>query len=350
MSFRFWRRVQLFPGVSLNLSKSGASLSFGPRGAKYTIGPRGTRATVGLPGTGLFYTVQNPGRGSRSSRSQSPPRSTPPVTPEIPVQDRLSLGFFQRLVTPADERAFVDGLRALHSGDEDAALAQFESAPEQADACWTAGLLRLKREELEAAHAHLHTTLQHSAALGQLYAKYQVNATTSFSVTPEVTAHIGPRERGTRLALAELHQLRDEPALAAEHLRLILAETPDDVVVKAAWAELLLDADPLPRAQADQVVRLSAGLENETPVHAALLLYKARALRSLGLDEVAVSTLTQAYRRKKDRPEEQLRQIRYERALAYAAVGRRGDSRRELSALYAEDPGFEDVAVRLGVR
>jgi hypothetical protein len=73
-------------------------------------------------------------------------------------------------------------------------------------------------------------------------------------------------------------------------------------------------------------------------------------LRALGLDEVAVSTLTQAYRRKKDRPEDLLRQIRYERALAYADVGRRGDSRRELSALYAEDPGFEDVAVRLGGR
>lgn len=346
MSFRFWRRVQLFPGVSLNPSKSGASLSLGPRGAKYTIRSRGTRATVGLPGTGLSYTVRNPGRASQSS--QHPPRSTAPATPEIPVRDRLSLRFFQRLVTPADEQAFVAGLRALHAGDE--AEAQLESAPGQADACWTAGLLRLKREELEAAHAHLHTALQQRAALGQLYAKYEVNATTSFSITPEVTAHIGPRERGTRLALAELHKLRDQHALAAEHLRLILAETPDDVVVKAAWAELLLDTDPIPRAQADQVVRLSAELENETPVHAALLLYKARALRALGLDEVAVSTFTQAYRRKKDRPEELLRQIRYERALAYATVGRRRDSRRELSALYAEDPGFEDVAMRLGVR
>ncbi|MCF8005743.1 MAG: DUF4236 domain-containing protein [Chromatiaceae bacterium] len=345
MSFRFWRRVQLLPGVSLNLSKSGASLSLGPRGAKYTIGPRGTRATVGLPGTGLFYTVQNPDR-ARQDRS----RSTAPDTPTIPVQDRLSLGFFQRLVTPADEQAFVAGLRALHSGDETEALAQLESAPEQADACWTAGLLRLKREELEPAHAHLHNALQRRDALGQLYAKYEVNATTSFSVTPEVTAHIGPRERGTRLALAELHQLRDEHALAGEHLRQILVETSEDVVVKAALAELLLDVEPIPRANADQVVQLSAGLENETPVHAALLLYKARALRALGLDEVAVNTLTQAYRRKKDRPEDLLRQIRYERALAYAAVGRRGDSRRELSAIYAEDPGFEDVAVRLGVR
>ena len=110
----------------------------------------------------------------------------------------------------------------------------------------------------------------------------------------------------------------------------------------------LLDVEPIPRTNADQVVQLSAGLENETPVHAALLLYKARALRALGLDEVAVSTLTQAYRRKKDRPEALLRQIRYERALAYAVVGRNSDSRRELSAIYAEEPGFDDVAERLG--
>lgn len=52
MSLRFWLRVRLAPGVTLNLSKSTASLSFGPRGAKYTISPRGNRATMGLPGTG----------------------------------------------------------------------------------------------------------------------------------------------------------------------------------------------------------------------------------------------------------------------------------------------------------
>jgi hypothetical protein len=62
MSFRFWRRIRVAPGVTLNLSKSTASLSLGPRGAKYTISPRGNRVTAGLPGTGLFYTVQAPRR------------------------------------------------------------------------------------------------------------------------------------------------------------------------------------------------------------------------------------------------------------------------------------------------
>ncbi|MBW1922508.1 MAG: DUF4236 domain-containing protein [Deltaproteobacteria bacterium] len=59
MAFRFWRRIRIAPGVTLNLSKSGGSLSFGPRGAKFTIGPTclprwarrrqgGKRGTVGI--------------------------------------------------------------------------------------------------------------------------------------------------------------------------------------------------------------------------------------------------------------------------------------------------------------
>ncbi|MDI9385547.1 MAG: DUF4236 domain-containing protein, partial [Verrucomicrobiota bacterium] len=41
MGFRFQKRIRLFPGVTLNLSKSGGSLSLGPRGAKLNLGPRG---------------------------------------------------------------------------------------------------------------------------------------------------------------------------------------------------------------------------------------------------------------------------------------------------------------------
>jgi len=60
MSIRFFRRITIFPGVTLNISKRGISFSVGPRGAKVTAGTSGTRATVGLPGSGLFYTKKNP--------------------------------------------------------------------------------------------------------------------------------------------------------------------------------------------------------------------------------------------------------------------------------------------------
>ena len=56
MGLRFYRRVRLFPGVSVNLSRSGPSLTMGVRGAHVTVGSRGVTKTVGVPGTGLFYT------------------------------------------------------------------------------------------------------------------------------------------------------------------------------------------------------------------------------------------------------------------------------------------------------
>ena len=41
MAFRFFRRMKIAPGVSLNFSKSGVSPSFGVRGARGTVGRQG---------------------------------------------------------------------------------------------------------------------------------------------------------------------------------------------------------------------------------------------------------------------------------------------------------------------
>ena len=339
MSFRFLQRVRLAPGVTLNLGKSSASLSFGPQGAKYTIGSHGARATAGLPGTGLFYTVKLPG-GGRSSATE-PPRSS--------VRSRLDLGFFRRLVTPAPERAFVDGLRALHEGDEEGALRELEAASDTPDAAWMGGMLRLKRGELDAAERDLSTALAGGDALGRLFAAYDLDTVLSLPVTPEITAHVRPRPRGTRLALAELHQVRGDHGRARDLLGRVVEEDPRDVVAVAALAELMLDADPVQGRDAEVIVRMTAAIENETPAHAAALLYKGRALRALGLHDAAVKAFTKACRRRKDRPPELLRQIRYDRALAYEAIGRKSRGRQELQAVYEEAPGFADVAARLGL-
>jgi len=40
---------------------------------------------------------------------------------------------------------------------------------------------------------------------------------------------------------------------------------------------------------------------------------------------------------------------RYERAVLYGHVGRKAQARRELEGVYAEDPGFEDMRIRLGL-
>lgn len=123
----------------------------------------------------------------------------------------------------------------------------------------------------------------------------------------------------------------------------------DDVVVRLSLAELLWEARGRDTGTLQRIVRLAEGVENDSPVHAALLLYKGRALRGLGLWEAARDVLTRALRRKKGRPADLLRALRYERALAYEALGQRARARSEFGKLYAEDPDYEDVARRLGL-
>ena len=73
MTIRFWRRVRLAPGVTLNFSRRGASVSLGRRGAHFTVGSSGTRETIGLPGSGLFWTVQQPRSHDPATEASLPP-------------------------------------------------------------------------------------------------------------------------------------------------------------------------------------------------------------------------------------------------------------------------------------
>ena len=343
MALRFWRRMRVAPGVTMNLSKRGGSLSFGPRGAKYTMGTSGRRGTVSLPGTGLFYTVRGGSGGSKGRRGATPEQ------PRVDAAHRLNLSFFQRLFIPANERALVEGLKALVQENEDEALDQFEQGKELADAHWLAGILRLKRKHFNDAEAHLRYCLRNIASLGEHLDKYGVVPTTSLAITPEVTAHIQPRKRGTLLALAEIDQARGELAAARSWLEELRCDHPEDPVVMLSLAEVMLECDQDRHVAAQAIVKMTAEVENETPVHAALLLCKGRALRELDLNDAAFRTLTAAFRRKKDRDPDLLRGIRYERALAYEAAGRGSRARSELEALYAEAPDYEDVAERLGL-
>lgn len=73
MGLRFYRRVHLFPGVSVNVSRSGPSLTVGVRGAHVTVGRKGVTRTVGLPGTGIYYTSHTGYHSGFHSAHNDPP-------------------------------------------------------------------------------------------------------------------------------------------------------------------------------------------------------------------------------------------------------------------------------------
>jgi len=358
MGFRFWRRVRVAPGVTLNLSKAGGSLSFGGRGAHFTVGSRGKRATVGIPGTGLFYTTKlssKPGRSRRRAVRGRDESADPELAsadwaePEVAPEDRLSLGFFQRLLTPKEEQALVDGCRELALGHEAAALEHMRNAAHLADGAYLAGMLALKAGREVEAIPYLKDAVARQRELGRYFSKYGFSAVTSLQIAEDVCVHVEPGLRGALLALVEAHQREGNWREAVGCLKRLTELEPDDVVVRLSLAELLMESAPPGKATWKRVIGLSRGIENDTPIHTALLLYKARALRLLGLLEAARDTLTTALRRRKDRPEHLLGALRYERGLVYEAMGQKRRARAEFEKLYAEDPDYEDVAARLGL-
>ena len=356
MGFRFFRRMKVAPGIGLNFSKSGVSPSFGVRGARVTAGRNGLRRTVGIPGTGVYHTTQLDGKSSpRSNQSPKAPRgrhhdAQQRAEPPPPTHD-LDLNFFERIFTPGHTEAFVDGCRAYVEGDPAAAIRHFENARGVADADFLAGFLLLDAGRLNDALARLQSAASQPRALGNDFAKRGLRLHISLPITEHFAALIEPDLRGARLALAEIHQLLDQPDEALRCLDRIrrASKARDDVVVELSIAELLLELRPNDRRAAKRVVQIAADTENHSEAHAALMLYKARALRTLGMPTASRDTLTAALRKKKDRSDDLRRALRYERALVYDDLGRASRARAELEKIYAEDPDHEDVAQRLGV-
>jgi len=345
MGFRFYRRMRIAPGISVNFSKSGASLSLGGRGAHVTVGPRGTRTTVGIPGTGLYYTEQS---GAHHRAPAPPPRPTGP-SPAVKPEDRLHLGFFAKLFAPKEEKALVDGLREAALGREDAALPLLAQAAGFADAAFMSGVIELKKNEYEKAAAHFECAAADLPHLKQQFAKYGVKMVVTMPIAAGYEAHVGADEHGVRLLLTEIYHKLGQPDKALACLERLRTLEPNDLVVRLAYVEFLLDR-PAPDADTCRKAVDAAGdIANDSDLQAALLLYKARALRLLGLCDAAAQLLTVALHKTKDRPAELLQAARYERGLTYAAKGAPARARADWEKLYADNPHYEDVAQRLGL-
>lgn len=83
MSWRFSRRIQVFPGVKINFGTRGVSTTFGIPGASINIGPKGVYANTGIPGTGLHNRTRLDSPQGKHSDPSHPRPSTHPVEPDV---------------------------------------------------------------------------------------------------------------------------------------------------------------------------------------------------------------------------------------------------------------------------
>jgi tetratricopeptide (TPR) repeat protein len=329
------------------------------------MGPQGARVSLGIPGTGLYYTTnfslskirkffgKGTGAAEAAETGETPAATeTPASAKAAPPQqsERVTPDDIEKMSVPEDQKPLTAGCQALVKGDEDAAFAQFQQASHLADGAFLAGVLALKKGQLAEATQYLTAAAGKEQELGKQLSTYGINATMSLAVTEEVAAHVEPSLRGVLLALAEAYQAQEKQADAVACLERLQKLAPDDLVVKLSLAELLVEGGPGDQMTLQRVVQLTEGIENESVIHTALLLFKAQALRRLELLDAAQDLLTSTLRRQKDRPDELLRALRYERGMVYEGQGQAKKARSEFEKIYAEDPNYEDVAIRLNLK
>ncbi|MFU8805866.1 MAG: DUF4236 domain-containing protein, partial [Bradymonadaceae bacterium] len=231
------------------------------------------------------------------------------------TEEALTSSYFDGLNAPAEERALVEGCRALTSADEQTALGHLRSSVHLADGAYLAGFVSLSLGLIPEAIAHLEEAARRAPELGQYFSRYEFMAAMSLPITPEIIAHVEPDLRGTLLGLVEAYQREQrwhDAILALRHLRELM---PTDVVVSLSLAELLMEAFPDNPDACQEVLMASQGIENESALHAALLLYRGKAHVQLGEHEHALQAFERGLSVTDDRPPSLLETLGHERAL-----------------------------------
>ncbi|MCX7800157.1 MAG: DUF4236 domain-containing protein [Fimbriimonadales bacterium] len=335
MGFRFFRRFQILPGVTINWSKSGPSISLGPKGAKLTFGTTGVRATVGLPGTGLFYTQKisggSDGRSASGSRRGDQPNSASPYAASAAPEDR----------------ALLQACMALQAQDAAEALRVARLWKGMPDACFLGGLAALALQQAQDALELLGRAVARPGQLGDGLRRLGVEVAVRVEIAEGVLAVLRPEPVGAFLALAEAAQLAGRFSDAIGYAERVLALLPEDPVARLSLAELLMVGNPESPSAWRRVLELTADAAGSAPVRAALALYRARALRRLGRAREAIEASSGALRSPTVKPQELLLELRLERAKSLLEVGDRRRARVDLRRIFEQDPCFAGVAEML---
>jgi tetratricopeptide (TPR) repeat protein len=338
MGLRFYKSIRLGKFIRLNISKSGLSATLGVPGMNVNIGRGGARVTAGVPGSGLSYRREFGGR-SRRARSQADEDFETPQPEPLPEP-----GFF----APRPEKELVRGLNALLEGRAAEALEHFrEAAPQEASAAiLAASLLREQDGDNKEAAALLEEVVQADEEFPTpLMEKYLAPWQVEIDITPGVAAAVPVTGLAATLLLVEIYQAQGRVAEAIGLLEEV-EELAGEPALTLSLCELYAATNLW-----DGVIERGQQIEPRNDVTLAIVIFYGRAMQAKGLHEAAVAVFSDALRRKR-RPKQESsadlwREVKYWRAISYQATGKARQANKAWQQIFAEEPGFRDVARRV---
>lgn len=262
--WQFRKRINLGPGVRLNIGKSTVSLSVGGPLARVSVNSKGeVYSSQTIPGTGLY----------RRQKVRLGWQADAP-TPAPPYQ-----------ASPA-EAAYADGMQAYLSGDFPSAYEQFTRAIKQGidsvSADFYAGNSAVQQGLFRKAIPHLERVVQSEMPLpDELMYRYaptdRVRQWLQIAVVEGVYATLPIDSVAATLLLAEMYQYARQRDAGITLLRELIELWPDHEAVRLSLCDLLYEA-----ADFDGVIAAAEPAAPQTTLGLACRIFKAQAQGHLG--------------------------------------------------------------------
>ena len=100
MGFKYRKRITLFPGFTINLSKSGMSATVGTKGCSVNMGQKGTYLNTGIPGTGIYDRIKI---DKSNSKQQTHKNENDSYHIQVPMTDvQVEIKSFQPEIITSD--------------------------------------------------------------------------------------------------------------------------------------------------------------------------------------------------------------------------------------------------------
>ncbi len=334
MGFRIRRSFAVIPGVRVNLSPSSVGLTVGGKYARTTINSRtGVRRSYSLPGTGVSYTSA-PTR-QHTSRSRGTVRVAAPQP--VPAPAPAAPGLF----APHGEKELYAALRQGRYADLEQIASEHHEvrmtcmvidAFHTPDTPQTYRRLRGMFEELWRSG--------YDPAQDGFLTKYASASTASVGLAPGISVTLPLHRPAIGLTLAELRQQNGDLVEAADLVESLEPSAPAAVSLAELYGLLERWA---------AVVELTEQVTGRDELSTFLLVQRAAALRELDHYDAAREVLRGVLGRRAV-PQELRHLALLQRALTYAAEGKRVQARKDLEKILAEDghfPGLTEAMAEL---
>ena len=243
-----------------------------------------------------------------------------------------------------DEKAYARGLQMYLDGAKDVALTHFKQASD-ADTKgrsvsdeFFVGMISIETGDTAGAIPYLEDVVASDVELPDLMMrKFGILGSVVIPITERVTAQVEWGSFAAALLLAECYQENNRSDEAIGLLQQ-LSEADASPALTLSLCELLAE-----QGAWDDVVEASAGVKNDDDTTLEIRLLQAQAFTKQGLTDATLEAYKDALRSTKRDPE-LLKEARYERAAILQQTGKAAQARKELEKLYADDPGYRDVA------